>query len=132
MRMADADDIISIELDRCSAISDGNLDALAELLDEDLTHTHTTGRTQDRATYLAGLEGKPRETRRTDDLRVQIYGDTAVMTGTLLNSFPASEPGGAPRQVELHALQVWVRASPGWKLVAFASSGPRSATPDRR
>lgn len=132
MHMADVDDLISIELDRCRAISDGNLGVLAGLLDENLTHTHTTGRTQDRATYLAGLEGKPRETRRTDDLCVRIYGDTAVMTGTLFNSFPASEPGVAPRQIELHALQVWVRARPGWKLVAFASSGPRAANPDRR
>jgi ketosteroid isomerase-like protein len=64
---------------------------------------------------------------RTGDLRVRVYGDTALMTGTLLNTFPPPEPGAAPRQVELHALQVWVEEAGDWKLAAFASSGPPAA-----
>ena len=120
-------ELISLEMARCAAITAGDTDALGALLAEELSHTHTTGRTQDRATYLEGLRGRPRGTERTDDLEVRVYGDAAVMTGTVLNRFPPEQPGGAPRQVELHALQVWARGGGGWKLVAFASSGPRKS-----
>jgi ketosteroid isomerase-like protein len=117
--------LISLERQRCAAISSGDIEALGRLLADELTHTHITGKTQDRETYLAGLSGRPRETARGDDLRVRVYGDTAVMTGTLRNSVPATEPGARPRVVEIHALQVWVRQPGGWHQVAFASSAQR-------
>jgi Domain of unknown function (DUF4440) len=117
--------LISLEQQRCTAISSGDTEALGILLADDLTHTHITGKTQDRNTYLAGLAGRPRETARGDDLRVRIYGDTAVMTGTLRNSFPAADPDIPARVVEIHALQVWVKQSDGWRQVAFASSAQR-------
>jgi ketosteroid isomerase-like protein len=123
----DTAELIRLEHARCAAISEGDLEALTNLLGEDLSHTHITGRTQDKQTYLSGLQGKPRRTSRTEDLKVQIYGDTAVMTGTLVNTFPPSEVAGAARRVELHALQVWAKERGGWRLVAFASSGPRSS-----
>jgi hypothetical protein len=83
-----------------------------------------TGLTQDKSTYLAGLSRPSRDTTRADDLLVRVYGDVAVITGTLRNRFPASEAGGQARRVEVHALQVWVRGgSEGWQQVAFASSG---------
>lgn len=122
-----SDELLRLERARCEAISRGDLAALERLLADDLTHTHMTGLTHDKSTYLAGLSGRPRDTTRADDLLVRVYGDVAVITGTLRNRFPASQAGGQVRRVELHALQVWVRGgSEGWQQVAFASSG-RSA-----
>jgi ketosteroid isomerase-like protein len=123
----EAEQLIRLEHARCLAISEGDLESLGRILSADLTHTHATGRSQDREAYLSALQGRPRATRRTEDLRVRLYGETAVMTGTLLNTFPATEPEGPERQVELHALQVWALETSQWKLVAFASSGPRSS-----
>jgi ketosteroid isomerase-like protein len=96
------------------------VDTLARLLTDDLTHTHVTGRTEDKATYLAALGGRPRITTRRD-LTVRIYGETAVMTGILVNAFPPD--GGAARApVEAQALQVWVKTSDGWQQAAFVAS----------
>jgi ketosteroid isomerase-like protein len=109
------------ESERCRAISELDLAALDRLLTDELSHTHATGVTQDKAGYLAGLGGRPRQTTRRD-LQIRVYGDTAVMTGVLVNSFPASEQAPA-RVSELHALQVWVRRPGGWQQAAFAASG---------
>jgi len=123
MTGGDAEELVRLEHDRCDAISRGDVDAVAALLDDDLTHTHIRGNTEDKAAYLAGLRARPRTTTRRDDLRVRVFGDVAVMTGTLANSFPAIEPGGAAMDLDVQSLQVWVRGDDGWKQVAFGSSG---------
>jgi hypothetical protein len=114
-------DLIALEAERCRAISEPDLPALEKILADDLTHTHITGHTEDKATYLAGLSGRPRNTTR-GDLSVRVYGDAAVMTGALINEFPAAG-GNAPARLEIQALQVWVRSGGTWQMVAFGSSG---------
>jgi ketosteroid isomerase-like protein len=52
---------------------------------------------------------------------VRVYGDAAVMTGTLRNELPAAA-GAEPIVMEGHALSVWTRTASGWRQVAFASS----------
>ena len=117
------EDLLALERARCAAISAGDLHAVASLLADDLTHTHVTGATQEKAALLDGLRSRPRRTTRGDDLRVRIYGSTAVMTGTLRNVFPPTTDGGEPVEREAHALQVWVKTELGWLQVAFAASG---------
>ena len=116
-------EVIRLEHERCRAISSGDIAALERLLGDELTHTHTSGKNDDKASYLALVKGSSRKTTRGDDLRVRVYGDVAVMTGTQRNEFPPAEPGGEPRRVELQVLQVWVDDGDSWKQVAFASSG---------
>ena len=112
------DELIARELERCDAISHGDLDALALILGDDLTHTHVTGKTDDKAAVLENLRRRPRTTTRGDDLRVRMFRDVAVMTGTMRNVF---HDDGVEQ--ELHALQVWVNRPGGWQQVAFAASG---------
>ncbi len=121
--MSTTDELIALEKTRCEAISAGDLDAVAALLADDLTHTHVTGATQDKAALLDGLKSRPRTTTRSDDLRVRVYGDVAVMTGTLRNVFPPPTPGAEPVRRDVHALQVWVKTEQGWQQAAFAASG---------
>jgi len=117
----DAAELIALETERCRAISELDLPALEKILADDLTHTHITGHTEDKAAYLAGLSGRQRKTTR-GDLSVRIYGDAAVMTGALINEFPAAAGNVAVRP-EIQALQVWVRSGGTWQMVAFGSSG---------
>lgn len=119
--MSDNDDLIQLEHERCEAISNGDLKTLDRLLSEDLSHTHVTGETDDRAGYLKGLTERPRRTTRQDDLTVRIYGDVAVMTGALRNVIPATADREAVTMTG-HALQVWVRSGSSWQQVAFAAS----------
>jgi ketosteroid isomerase-like protein len=114
-----AAELLQLEAERCRAISAGDVAALGQLLADDLTHTHVTGRTEDKATYLAALGGRPRVTTRRE-LKVRVHGDAAIMTGTLINAFPPD--GGTVRPAsEAQALQVWIKAGGGWKLAAFVA-----------
>jgi hypothetical protein len=109
-----------LEQARCAAISQGDWDALADLLLDDYSHTHSTGVVQDKATYLEHVRGRPRTTTRPG-VRVRLYGDAAIMNGRQINTF--AEADRPP--VENEVLQVWVRRDGGWKLAAFQSTSPR-------
>lgn len=111
----------ALEARRCQAISSGDLETVRSLVDEELTHTHRTGKTQGKADYLDGLAQNPRATTR-GDLLVRVFGDVAIMTGHLINQFPPQHAG--PSRVVNQATQVWVRRTDGWKEVAYAASGP--------
>jgi hypothetical protein len=56
-----------------------------------------------------------------EHLKVQFYGDTAVVTGKLTNVVRPVELQEFVR-VEAQVLQVWVRSPAGWKQVAFQAT----------
>jgi ketosteroid isomerase-like protein len=116
-------ELLRLEHARCEAISRGDVEAVERMIAPELSHTHATGAMQGKREYLADLRERTRTTTRAEDLRVRLYGDVAVMTGTLHNTFAPETPGAEPRVVSLQALQVWVRGAEGWRQVAYASSG---------
>ena len=120
------DQLRALEHERCRAISELDLTALERLLDDDLSHTHVNGMTQDRDAYLAALADRPRTTC-AGPIRVRRHGDMAILTGTLTNSFAPAD--GPSRAGELHALRVWRRDGGDWRLLAFAASGPLAPAP---
>jgi ketosteroid isomerase-like protein len=121
-----AEELRALEHERCRAVSELDVATLRRLLDDDLTHTHLKGVTQDRDAYLAALADRPRTTR-AGPIRVRCHGEVAVLTGTLTNSFTAAD--GSSRSGELHALRVWRRDGADWRLLAFAASGPLAPRP---
>ena len=114
-------EVMALEAQRCRAISDQDWAVLSEMLSDELTHTHITGVTQDKATYLEHVRKTSRRTERRN-VRVRIFGDTAVVTGPQVNFV---ESDGETTEVAIESLQVWTRAAGHWRLVAFASSGQR-------
>jgi hypothetical protein len=115
--------LIALEHARCAAISSGDRAALEELTGDEVSFTHSTGFTEDRAAHLDSLGAYERQLTRGDDLKVRFYGDTAVMTGTLKAHFPKAGLGDSPVDFDCHAIGVWVKQDQSWKHVAFASSG---------
>ena len=110
-----AAELVALEVKRSQAISTKDWAVLEALCAADLTHTHSSGRTEDRQTYIKGLQERPRGIERRD-LAVRVYGDAAVMTGLQFNS-----PEGAavdPNPQALQVLQVWVKGPLGWQLTA--------------
>jgi hypothetical protein len=103
------------EQERCRAISECDWPGLSALLRDDYSHTHSTGVVQDKATYVAFIQGKPRKTTR-GELRVRLYGEAAIMTGRQFN-----QPDGDGPMVESEVIQVWINDG-AWRLAACQST----------
>jgi ketosteroid isomerase-like protein len=108
--------ISQAEEDRCAAISNSNWAALAILLADEFSYTHSSGRVEGKAEQLARLQEFDRAVERLS-MRVRVYGDVAVTNGEMAFHLPARDgkPASDPR---LDVMQAWVRRDGRWQLVA--------------
>jgi ketosteroid isomerase-like protein len=113
-------ELLALEEQRCDAINRQDWGALAAMLADDLVHVHANGLTQDKAVYLQHVSSRPRRTERRD-LVVRMHGDTAVMTGKLVNIMDGEAPSSDTPV--LAAMQVWVRRGDTWQQAAFQATG---------
>lgn len=112
-------ELLALEAQRCDAINRQDWDALAAMLADNLVHVHANGLTQDKAVYLQHVSSRPRRTERRD-LVVHVHGDTAVVTGKLVNMMDGQAAN--PDTPVLAAMQVWVRSGDTWKQAAFQAT----------
>jgi ketosteroid isomerase-like protein len=90
---------------------------LDQILSDDLTYTHSSGRTQTKPEFIATVrEGKTRY-RSIDFLRssVRIYGDSAVTNNEVRANITID---GKDVSVHPRFLHVWVKHHGHWQLVA--------------
>ena len=86
-----AQDLRSVELEiknletrRFQAMTRADVPALESLLSNDLVYTHATGWRQSKAEFLASLRTGEIQYHSiaSDNVKVRVYGSTAVVTGT--------------------------------------------------
>ena len=101
---------------RCAVLMAGDHEALAAMLAEDLVHIHLTGQIDGKAAYLGGVREKYafRDIAR-GPLNIRLYGDIAVMTGSLTQKVEVKSTG-AVIDVKAVTTQTWLRAGDGWLL----------------
>lgn len=99
------------------ALLRGDAEALDRLYSDDFVYTTPDGEVRDKAQQLAFTRsGDLRlESGRSDDVKVRVYGDTAVMTGrfTAKGKFR-----GRVIDIRERYTAVWVRRRGTWRLVA--------------
>ena len=99
------------EEQRCAALMAGDVDALAGMLTDDLVHVHLNGQIEDKRTYLDGVRRKYRfRNIQRGPLTIRLYGDVAVMTGTLAQTIEVVATG---EMIDVQAIttQVWSRVA---------------------
>src|SRR5262249_38749865 len=90
--------------------------ALSRIVGDDLTYTHSSNLHQDKAALIASLkEETVYEKIDFKDLKVRVYGNTAVVKGDV--DFHNSV-GGKITVNKLNVLHVLVKGPQGWQLVA--------------
>jgi hypothetical protein len=122
MNNQDFNELLEREAARGRALVERDFGTLAQLLADDLLHIHSTGVVHDKAAYLDYVRG-PLAFLSVErrDLKVNMLGDAAVMTGAMSNVMRPPGPA-APVTVESHVVQIWVPGSAGWRLALFQAT----------
>lgn len=135
MRSQAPDEHSPIEQEVCDAFSQfsdafvkADTVVLRSLLADDYVHTNVNGGVLDKTRWLAFAKtrhedlksGKVRiDTYRNDDLRIRVYGNTAVLTGS---NTTIGFRDGKEWKMNLRFTNVWVKRESRWQRVAFHDS----------
>lgn len=108
--------IEALEKRRAAAIAASDFDALTNVLADDYLHVYGGGTTSDRAGYIDQVKKAPRVPTR-GPLTIRVYGDSAVITGGLLNRI--KYPDKPEALLDTVVTQVARRVGGEWKFVSF-------------
>lgn len=115
--MTTPEGIQALENARYRAMLDGDLVLLDELLSEQLLYTHTDGRIDTKASYLAGLaDGTPYVAIEHSTTALIVTDHAAVVRGHMRAKL---QRGGVVRTLDNAVLAVWLRDGGRWQFTAF-------------
>ena len=109
------------EADRFAAMVKRDLTVIDRLLAPELVYTHGDGRVIDKAAFIADLKTGDFKyvSIEPTDLKVQIFGDTAIVTGgagmQVVNK-------GAPAQIKIRYTNVQLRRNGSWQMVTWQAT----------
>lgn len=116
-----AEEVRKLESRINEAIVKGDVEFFDGFLADDFTHTSASGRLRTKAEWMKGR--KPGQSAyvsyETSDLKVRLYGDSAVVTG--LSDAKWREDGQTMRG-QYRFIRVWTKRDGQWKAVAFQST----------
>lgn len=103
------------------AVLKGDVAFFDQVFADDITHVSQSGRLRSKAEWLEGRrQGESNYTKyETDDLKVRLYGETAVVTGV---ADAAWREDGEAKPGRFRFTRVWVRRDGRWMIIAFQST----------
>jgi hypothetical protein len=110
-------EVLAAEERRCAAIAAEDWAALDEIVADDFRYTHSVGKTEDKAAWIAGVKQRRRAVEH-EGLSVRGYGDVALLSGSSVYRYAEPFRGDSHYGSVLDVLQVWVRSPAGWQIVA--------------
>ena len=110
--------IEKLENDRAQAVVKGDVPALEKMTADDYTIIDRTGRMRDKQTTLGAIKSGDIKltSNKLSDLKVRVYGDTAVVTG---RSDAEGTNGGVSMNGPVRFTRVYVKKDGQWQSVAF-------------
>jgi len=114
-------EILALEDKRFAAMVARDFSGLEALVHDQLRYTHSSGNTDGKATWLESMKSGRVKYKKANcsEQKVQIYGDTALITG---RANIEAEIGGQAKTLKLLFLNAWTRTPQGWKFVAWQST----------
>ena len=98
-----------------------NPDLVAPLLADKFVNTSTEGKVTDKSASLAAAKATKYDSVAYDDLKVTVFGDTAIATGTF--KAKGTDPSGKPLDAQERFTDTWVKMPNGqWQCVASHGS----------
>lgn len=112
-------DVLDIENTRVKALVDKDIDTLDRVLHEKLTYIHSNGHVDNKTQVVDKMRGVFRYADISrGDLKVEIYGDVAVMTGPMHVQFISANDDKI-QAMSAMVTQVWKQEINGLKMVAY-------------
>ena len=110
-------EVMLYEEKRYQAMIARDFDALGRLLSDDLVYTHNNAVVDDKPALLKRLQDRVAVYLKIvrSDVKVRLYGDTAVVTGHADITTEKSNP-------IVRFVNVWVRTDDGWKNVMWQAT----------
>lgn len=113
---AEQKQLVALEERRGAAIANRDFKTLADVLADDYVHVYGHGSASDKQGYIEQVTTGPRVPIR-GPITVRIYGDSAVLTGDLLNRI--KYPDKPEMVIDTFVTQVAHRINGEWKFVSF-------------
>ena len=115
------DRLINADLARIQAMIDGDKDLLQTLLHEDLSWTHSSGRTDDKASFLTVIESGQTDYKslRVSNRKITIRESTYIYSGIVEGN---AEVNGNEKQLRNIFLSVWIDSTAGLQMLAWQST----------
>jgi uncharacterized protein (TIGR02246 family) len=106
---------------RIAATIAGDLAALAAMMTDDLTYTHSSGVEETKAEFLDGLKNGKYVYREITprDRKVRVHGDAAIVSGP---AHIVIEPGGKRTEIDLYFTELYVREAGRWRMAMWQST----------
>lgn len=113
-------EVIETENQRFKALVRDDFAVLDRVLADDLVYTHSSGKNDTKQSYMQSLrEGKTKyNTMDTQEQKVRIYGNTAVINGKCLMNVTSN---GTIINTGLAYTSVYVRRGNQWQMVTWQS-----------
>lgn len=110
-------DLLKSEREWLEAYMKGDFAALERIKADDYSITYSTGEVMSKAQEIAKLKSSPVAggafKLNTENTKVRIYGDTAVLTGVLIQSWTDN---GKAMNARLRYTDVWVKRNGRWQV----------------
>lgn len=112
-------EVIAREDARCAALKAGDIEALGEVLANEITHIHASGRTEDRPAYLANVRDNLEFLSiERSGLAARQMGGAVVLSGPIAQKVRVRASGQIVEMAGT-ATQVWVQEGGRWRQAHF-------------
>ncbi|HWX92789.1 MAG TPA: nuclear transport factor 2 family protein [Terriglobales bacterium] len=113
--------VAALEQQWVDAAKANNTDALAPLLADKFVNTDSDGKVTGKAETLANAKASKMETDQISDVKVTVFGNTAIATGDWVGK--GKDAKGKPVDAHERWTDTWMKMSNGkWQCVASHSS----------
>jgi len=114
---AEHDSLIAAHHARMKAALDGDTEALAEVVAEDMIYVSAFGKSQTRPEVFAAFQSGALRVERmtTSDISTRIYGDTGIL---IYKAAAKTIAGAVTVEGETRSTTVYVRSDGAWRMVS--------------
>jgi uncharacterized protein (TIGR02246 family) len=113
--------ILQLERDMQAASLKNDMTLFEKLAADDYVATNPLGMVATKAESLASAKYFKMDSLNTDDVKVRVYGDAAVVTGRATVKAQMTPPGGTAQDIsgQYRYTRVYVKQQGQWRLAAF-------------